>query len=71
MKEISQNTLIVLIVILLVVTAIGIWTYMSGVGQVPTAEKSSNSGKANVYVLPKPSSSEGKVVLEVVNQTKE
>lgn len=71
MKEISQNTLIVLIIVLVVVSAIGIWMYLSGIGQVPTAEKFSSSGKVNVYVLPKPSSSEGKVILEVVNQTKE
>ncbi|MEM5797211.1 MAG: hypothetical protein QW818_03710 [Candidatus Aenigmatarchaeota archaeon] len=71
MKEISQKILIILIVVLVIVSAIEISLYLSGVGQVPTVKEFSTSGKVNVYVLPKPSTSQGKVVLEVVNQTKE
>ena len=71
MKEISQNVVIILLVVLVIFSAIGIWLNLASIQQVLTIEESSTSGKVSLYVLPKPSTSRGQVFLEVVNQTTE
>lgn len=65
MKEISQNALVILITVFVVVSVISTLT-MQAVTKVPQAQPSSTSGTVNIYVLPKPSSSEGQVSVVVL-----